>query len=72
MKLPAIMAGKYRETQYGWEPVQDWSLTPEQPDPQAEAERIIHGLVMETVACGVPLNRAVKWWDYILRREAHP
>ena len=56
-----LMGPNYRRTRYGWEPVQEWKITPSPPSFQVELLR----LIQETIDLGVPPRQAVKWWLYI-------
>lgn len=60
----------YRETPYGWEPVDAWDkpLTPVPPDSRELREGFTFWLIRKTVEYGAPPREAVKWWLYIFRR----
>jgi hypothetical protein len=59
-----VIPEAYRQTPYGWEPEGIWDKPPEviPPDPVT----ILLRLIDETVAEGVPPERAVKWWLHAL------
>jgi len=66
------MGPNYRRTRHGWEPIQEWTITPDPPCFQVELLR----LIQETIDLGVEPRNAVKWWLYIAallkkRRENH-
>jgi hypothetical protein len=65
------MSARYRKTRYGWEPRGAWDkpLAAAAPSPQEAAEGLISRLVDETAACGCSPKNAVKYWDWILRRD---
>lgn len=63
---------KYRETEHGWEPVGAWEAAglASRTDTPAFWDNIesefVFWLVTETIRCGCPPGRAVKWWLYII------
>ncbi len=53
---------RYQRTPWGWEP--PGAFPPPRPIPPTGRELLLR-LIQDTIDCGVPPKRAVKWWTYI-------
>lgn len=53
---------RYRRTRWGWEPV--GAFPPPAPVQPAGPEPALR-FIQDTIDCGVPPKRAVKWWLHI-------